>query len=239
VRQVVITRNPQDAADTAAQVAAFGFTPVIAPLFDIRPVDYSLPLPPFDALIATSRYSLLNLAKADFNILQDYPLFTVGPATTEYAIHCGFKTIHQGSGDARRLAELIFHHIKASSRLLFLTGEPRRPELESTLARHFDLEVCTTYHSVDRHQFPPEALALIIDPKPIWLHFSSKSAERAAKLLCEAPQKHIFQNGLHIALSPAIAAKLSQLGALHCVSAEHQNKESLLALLKQNTRQMA
>ena len=232
MKQVVITRSAQDAAETAEMVVRCGFEPIIAPLSDICPIPHNLPTTVYDAVIATSRHSLIHLAKHERDALCAQPLYTVGPATTAVAQALGFETIRQGSGDSIGLAARIIKDMTAGARLLFLTGEPRRPELEQALAAPFHLTVCIVYHSVARTSFPADALALLTDPTPIWLHFSLKSAERAAVLIKKTPQSVFFEKGCHIALSPAIAQKLKESGATDCTSADHPSLEALLIRLQ-------
>ena len=228
MRQVIITRSAADAAETAKLVAQCGFDPIIAPLFDISPIPHSLPSVPQEAVIATSRHSLIHLTPKECDNLRSLPLYTVGPATTATAETMGFQTIRQGTGDASGLATRIIEDIPSGAHVLFLTGDPSRPELKQALAPHFKLTISTLYHSVERTSFPADALALITDPAPFWLHFSVKSAERAVMLLKMTSKSQLFQHAHHIALSPVIAKKLVEWGGTDCTIARQPTMESLL-----------
>ena len=230
MRQVILTRSAQDSAQTARALDASRFEPVIAPLFDICPQHHSVPDRSFDAVIATSRHALCALDPALREKLCQIPLYVVGPATAQSAQEMGFEHIHCGPGNAEGLARLIRAQTGKGC-LLFLTGEPRKPDLERALAPHFDLIVCSLYHSVNRTGFPPDALQAITDPEPIWLHFSEKSAERAAKFIKNTGYEAFFTKGLHIAIAPAITEMLNATGCQHCLTAAQPTQKALLETL--------
>ena len=232
MRQVIITRSATDATETAKLVTQCGFEPIIAPLSDICPIPHILPTASQDGIIATSRHSLIHLSTSERDAIRALPLYTVGPATTATAGTLGFETIRQGPGDAAGLATRIIQDMPRNARLLFLTGEPRRPELEQALAPRFDLAICALYHSIAREHFPAVALAQISDQLPFWLHFSLKSAERAARLIKTTPQSQIFIKARHIVLSPEIAKKITELGGVDCTIADQPTMESLLVSLQ-------
>ena len=234
MKQVLITRNRSDAVETAKKVADCGFKPIIAPLFDIFPIRSDLPQDKPAGVIATSRYSLLSLTTQDRARLKSWPLYTVGPATAATARILGFETIHQGSGDAAGLAALILKDLPPQAPLLFLTGEPHRPEIEQALGPVFQLILCTVYRSVACEAFPAEALKQLKDPAPFWLHFSLKSAERAFTLIKRTQQAPIFEKARHLALSPVIAQKIREWGGTDCTIAHQPTMESLLLSLKQS-----
>ena len=233
MRQVLITRNRPDAEATAQRVRAYGFEPIIAPLFDFKACPVLWPAPPYDGAMATSRQALLLLPEAERTRLQPLPLFVVGPATAATAQALGFHDIRQGAGDATALAELVLKNATDRTHLLFLTGDPHRPELEAALKERIRLSVIPLYKSHVRADFPAEALACLTDPHPIWLHFSLQSADHAVRLLNQTTQAGLLQKACHIALSPAICAHLLQLGALDCRAAAKPDLESMLTCLQQ------
>lgn len=233
MQQVILTRSPLDNADIAKILTDRGFDPVHAPLFEIYPMQASVPDTPFDGVIATSRHALQALSPQDGVKLHTIPLYAVGPATAAAARVHGFKTVIEGAGTAAELAERIRQDGAAGSRLLFLAGEPRRPELENALKDQADLTLCCLYRSVARDTFPAEALQKIRDPAPFWLHFSLKSAERAAFLIEKTGYGQIFRAARHIALAPAIAARLAELGACFCTTARAPTRDALLECLDQ------
>ena len=233
MKQVLITRNRTDAVETAKKVAELGFDPIIAPLFDIVPRPTDIPRDKQAGIIATSRYGLLSLTTQDLSRLKPWPIYTVGSATAATAQMLGFETIRQGSGDAAGLAALILKDLSPQAPLLFLTGEPHRPEIEEALAHLFQLTVCSVYRSVACDTFPTDALSHLKDPAPFWLHFSLQSAERAATLIKMTQQGPIFAKAHHLALSPMIAQKIKEWGGADCTIAHKPTMESLLLSLKQ------
>jgi uroporphyrinogen-III synthase len=234
VKQVLITRNRTDAVETAKKVADYGFDPIIAPLFDIFPMPTDFPRDEQAGIIATSRHSLLSLTSQDLSRLKPWPLYTVGPTTAATAQMLGFENIIQGPGNAEGLAALILKVQPPLTPLLFLTGEPHRPEIEEALAPLFRLTVCSVYRSVACETFPTNALLQLNDTTPFWLHFSLKSAERASTLIKMTERGPIFAKARHVALSPVIAQKIKELGGTVCTIAQKPTMESLLLSLKQS-----
>lgn len=231
MQQVILTRNAEDGEKTATILRARGFDPILAPLFDIVPIPTSLPEGTFDAVIATSRHALRLLSAADLAKLNTTPLYCVGAATADTAQQLGFATVITGSGTAAGLAEQIRRERKAGEVLLFLTGDPHRPELQQALAPYFDLTLSCLYRSQSRTDFPTEALQNIADPAPIWLHFSLKSAERAAVLIEKTGYGAYFYQGRHVALSQTICDFLEKAGCETCLTAKEPSLDALLSRL--------
>jgi uroporphyrinogen-III synthase len=96
--------RPQPGADrTAARVRALGLAPVIAPLFTVRPLAWTAPEGPFDAVMLTSA----NAARHAGDGLTPYlklPCHAVGEATAEAACEAGFLDIVTGTADGAALA---------------------------------------------------------------------------------------------------------------------------------------
>ena len=231
MQQVILTRNAEDGEKTATILRAHGFDPILAPLFAIVPIPTSLPERNFDAVIATSRHALRLLSEADRNRLNTIPLYCVGAATADTAKQLGFATVITGSGTAAGLAEQIKRERKAGEALLFLTGDPHRPELEQALAPQYNLTLCCLYRSQTCADFPIEIFQKITDPAPIWLHFSLKSAERAAVLIEKTGYGAYFYQGRHVALSQTISDYLENAGCETCLTAREPSLEALLARL--------
>lgn len=231
MQQVILTRNADDGEKTATILRVRGFDPILAPLFEIVPIPTSLPEGTFEAVIATSRHALRLLSAADQARLNTTPLYCVGAATADTAHQLGFATVITGSGTAAGLAEQIKRERKAGEALLFLTGDPHRPELEQALAPQYDLTLCCLYRSQTCADFPIQIFQKITDPAPIWLHFSLKSAERAAVLIKKTGYGSYFYQGRHVALSQTISDYLENAGCETCLTAREPSLEALLARL--------
>jgi uroporphyrinogen-III synthase len=120
MRPLLVLR-PQPGADaTARRAVALGLKPVVAPLFEIRPVDWDDPDPDrFDALLVTSANAIRHggTALARYRHL---PLVAVGNATAEAARTAGFGDILAGQGDGAAAVKLAVGQGK--TRLLHLAG---------------------------------------------------------------------------------------------------------------------
>ncbi|MDX1711078.1 MAG: uroporphyrinogen-III synthase, partial [Rhodovibrionaceae bacterium] len=124
---VVITRPREDADDLAADVAARGHEPVLAPLLEIelvRPAggDLEGTLSGVQALAFTSSNGVR--AAAHLNLPRQLPVFAVGDATAQSAEAAGFRQVESASGDAAALARLIRRRLDSrDGPVLHLSGE--------------------------------------------------------------------------------------------------------------------
>jgi uroporphyrinogen-III synthase len=104
----VLILRPQPGADeTAARARARELEPVVAPLFTIRPVDWTPPpVDRFDAILFTSangaRHGGPGLAA-----FQHLPCYAVGEATAAAARAAGFANVRVGPSDAAAVAAMM------------------------------------------------------------------------------------------------------------------------------------
>lgn len=146
--RVLVTRPEPGASATATALAGAGFEPVILPLTRIVPLRPDLPSDPgrFDAVVATSANAVRNSPPKLARLLAGTRLFAVGAATAAAAREAGFGKVAEGPGDAEGLARHIAATLPPGSRLLYLAGRIRRPEMESLLAEAgMDVAVVETY----------------------------------------------------------------------------------------------
>ena len=119
---LVLRPQPGNAATVAAARAA-GLEAIAAPLFEIRPLGWTLPDRRPDAVLMTSanavRHGGSNLAA-----LIDLPVYAVGAATAEVARDAGFGRIVTGDGDVDAILALARRDGIAS--LLHLAGRDHR-----------------------------------------------------------------------------------------------------------------
>ncbi len=100
MRPVLILR-PQPGADaTAERTRAVGLLPIVAPLFRIVPLDWSMPERPFQAILLTSANAARSLGTEPD---RDIPVYAVGAATAEAARAAGFETVTAGRGDVSQV----------------------------------------------------------------------------------------------------------------------------------------
>lgn len=124
-RRLLILRPQPGAQATAARATQAGFATVVAPLFVIRPCDWTPPdADAFDAVVLTSANALHHAgpALARFTGL---PAYAVGAATAAAARAAGFTVVHAGDGDAVALAERCA--AAGVTRVLHLAGQDHRP----------------------------------------------------------------------------------------------------------------
>lgn len=185
----LLVLRPQPGADaTAARARALGLDPIVAPLFEIRPMVWAAPdAAGFDAVLMTSanaaRYGGTQLAT-----FTHLPLFAVGAATAEAARKMGFDTISTGAADARAAIDLA---VAAGARRLFhpagrdhVAADPGTAEIERRIV-----------YTSERLGAP---VLLESEPLVALLH-STRAAHVFAELVSPRPNIAIA------AISPAVA----------------------------------
>lgn len=102
--KLLILRPQPGADETAARARALGLDPVVAPLFDVKPLAWTAPAGPFDAIMLTSANAARHAGGglAPFLVL---PCFAVGEATAAAARAAGFADVRTGPADGAALVE--------------------------------------------------------------------------------------------------------------------------------------
>lgn len=100
----LLVLRPQPGADeTAARARALGLEPVVAPLFAVRPLEWTPPDPgAFDAVMLTSA-SAARMAAAGLAPFRQLPCYAVGESTAAAAGEAGFADIRVGPDDGAGL----------------------------------------------------------------------------------------------------------------------------------------
>ena len=100
----ILVLRPQPGADeTAARARALGLDPVVAPLFAVRPLDWTPPDPAdFDAVMLTSASAARQAATGLIPFLT-FPCYAVGEATAAAAEEAGFADVRVGPDDGKAL----------------------------------------------------------------------------------------------------------------------------------------
>lgn len=105
--KVLILRPQPGADETAARARALGLSPVVAPLFALRPLAWTPPDPAgFDAAMLTSA----SAARCGGNALAAYaglPCYAVGEASAAAARDAGFADIRTGPDDGASLLLML------------------------------------------------------------------------------------------------------------------------------------
>jgi uroporphyrinogen-III synthase len=185
--RLLVLRPEPGATATAARALAHGFTPIVAPLFEVRPRAWERPDAHVDAVMLTSA----NAARAVGDRaaeLRGLPLYAVGARTAEAARTLGLAPVHVGESG---VADLVGRAARDGVRtLLHLAGEDRT---------EFDpagLSIVTRIVYAAEPVEPPPALPA---KDAVALLHSARAARRLATL--------VDASGYAIAaLGPAVAA---------------------------------
>lgn len=237
--RVLVTRARLEAEETAHELAARGHEAILAPLRILDVV--ATPLPPQrpDALIATSRNSFVQDGEWPAGWL-GLPVYCVGEKTAEAARNAGFGRVFAAQGDAGSLFRTLAAKLPHASRLLYLAGEPRRPELEDRLrAAGFMVEILPRYRMVRVGHLPEAARdTLATGVCDAVLHFSAESARAFFALAEAADLAREAKIPLHACLSSAVAdaARHAADGTLLLAIAPKRTGSSLIAMLDTHLR---
>jgi uroporphyrinogen-III synthase len=168
---LVLRPQPGNAATVAAARAA-GLEAIAAPLFEIRPLAWTLPDQTPDAVLMTSANAVRH-GGANLAALIDLPVYAVGAGTAEVARDAGFGRIVTGDGGVDAVLALARRDGIAS--LLHLVGRDYRPPatLDIAIERRvaYAAEAVETLPDIARDALP-EAIALLHSPRAATLFVS-------------------------------------------------------------------
>lgn len=226
---VLITRPEPGAQDTAARVAALGFTPIAAPMLAIRPLPARLPTK-IQAVLLTSANALPALPAA----LHPVPLLAVGDATAARARAAGFASVTSAGGDATALAALVARSLTPANGALLLPAARGEGMALARLLRAagFAVQRRTVYVALPQNMLAPStAEALSRGTVAAALFFSAATARQFATLLPAALPVSCLQAVDALALSAAVAAPLAALPWRRLRVAARPTQDALLTLL--------
>ncbi|MBO6717303.1 MAG: uroporphyrinogen-III synthase [Rhizobiaceae bacterium] len=232
--RVLVTRPEPGATATAARLRERGHEPVALPLSRTVAIDdVALPDGDFDAVVVTSANALRHAPTEFGERFGDLRLFAVGDRTADVARQAGVEHVESANGDVRDLASLVTRKLPAGSRLLYLCGRRRRPELEAALReRGFTAVPLETYatEQVDRS---PEQLAVTIGEGPIdaVLLYSPFAAELLNGIAGEPSVTAQFATVRLLCMSWQITDRLGPELRARAEIAAQADEESLFALL--------
>jgi uroporphyrinogen-III synthase len=216
--RVLITRELGAARRTAADIAALGHEPIIAPLTEIVGLQTNidtfaaeLPDQRYDAVIATSAQAFRFLRPpAALASLAATPLFVVGARTVEAAAAVGLTHARIVAVNGAELAQAIIATLPSSARALYLAGQNRKTDFERELsATGVNVNTIETYAAVRYAQMPAVARDAFWDGRvEAVLHFSRRSAEIFIDLATAAGLMTAAARARHCAISDDAAAPL-------------------------------
>lgn len=187
----ILILRPKPAADaTAERARALGLSPIVHPLFDLRPLDWTPPEEDATALLLTSA-NALRLAGSLPVRLTRLPVFAVGPATGEAARAAGLTVAWQGTGDG---ADAVAALAEAGHRsAIHLRGRDAR-DLPSAVTLHSVITYAADPTTEPLPDLPPGTVALLHSPRAA-AFFAERVGEGRAKLALVA----ISANAAHAA----------------------------------------
>lgn len=217
IRTVWIIRAQRGADRTAERLAALGFTPVVAPLLAIRPLDVLLDLTGIQALAFTSRNAVqVFSARSDHFAL---PVFAVGDATAASARAAGFTDVRSAEGDLPALAALIRAEGEGLSILHPGAAEPAG-DLAALVGDAARITSAAIYEAIETATPAPEAWDAVLIHSP-----------RAAHALLPRLTPNATHDRLAAAISSAAAAPLAALPFAEVRIADAPTDDALLAAL--------
>jgi uroporphyrinogen-III synthase len=220
--RVLITRAEPEASALAALIMRCGHSAVIAPLAKLQSLNVTWPQILPEALVFTSANALLHL---DGKSLRALPVFAIGSRTAAAARDAGFTQI-VAHGESN-YAQLLRYIIAAPYRSLWhIGGRDVRHDMQQDLASHnIACRAFAVYDMVSITALPPPAqAALAAHALDMALIFSPRSAQRAIKLLGDAPAWLPVWT-----MSEAIAAPLRAANWCQVYVASAPDKHILLA----------
>ena len=186
--EVLITRSGEAATRTAEQVRQLGLTPVLAPLFSVRPRAFRWP-GGLAAVLVTSGNAVPSLTG-----MPAVPLLAVGDGTAQQARAAGLHQVHSAAGDAVALLALARRMLRPGASVLLATGAGQGTTLAAGLrAAGFRVHRRTAYVVRPVSLLPEAAVATI------------KGGQLHAALFLSAETARIFMRLLPLALRPALA----------------------------------
>ena len=211
--RLLLTRAEDDAALSAARLAARGHECALSPLLRVEDIDVAVPAGPFDAIAMTSaRAARSQTARGLDPALKTLPLWLVGRRTLEAARAAGFEGPARVAPAAGALLVDLGEQGGGVS-ALYLAGADRKPDLEAGLSRRgIVAAVCEVYRACAAPELSDEAVAALAGGRiDAVLHFSRRSAD----LFIAAADRASLSLGAvrHFCLSRDVAAPLFARGA--------------------------
>ena len=205
--KLLILRPRPGADETAARARALGLEPIVAPLFETRPLDW-VPLDPgaYDALLFTSA-NAPRLGGAGLGMFLALPCYAVGERTAQAAREAGFRDVRIGPSDGVALAAMARRD--GAKSLLHLGG---RDHIAIGGATHV-----AVYASEPAGALPPDLKAAVV------LLHSARAAARFAALAAD-------RGAILVAAISAEAAQAAGGGWKRVAIAAAPRDEALLEL---------
>ena len=170
---ILILRPEPGASESAARARALGLEPVVAPLFEVRPVAWDLPESAPEALLLTSA-NAARRGGPQLATLRGLPCYAVGEATAEAAGAAGFEDVRIGPSDGAAAVEMMA--ADGVRRALHLCGRDHVPLQREGIS----IERRIVYEAVAADRLPPAAADALENGALVLLHSPRAAATFAA-----------------------------------------------------------
>jgi uroporphyrinogen-III synthase len=224
---VLVTRPEPGGAETAARVEALGLRALLAPALVLTPLAHP-PLPPAQALLLPSRAAVRAVEPSGIRVLG------VGEATAEAARARGFSRVEAAEGDAVSLVAHCRAHLRPEDGpLLLAVGAGYSLELATALRQAgFRVVRRVVYAAAEAPTLPPDAVSAL-DGRMVThaLFFSPRSARCILDLMASHGLGGAARGIVAIAISPRVAAALSDLSWRDILTAPRPHQDQMLELL--------
>lgn len=235
---ILLTRPEAQSGALAETLRARGWTPLLAPMLTFEALD---PPPGFHALVENSAALAFTSANgvrafAANSPRRDLPVFTVGDATEAAAREAGFSETRSAAGDAEALAGLIAG-AGVTGAVLHIRGRRGGDDLSARLtAAGIGADEAVLYAMRAAEALPaPAASALAADRVDAAAFYSPRTARVFATLAQMAGLAPL--SALRgVAISPAAAQPLADLGLREVVIADRPDGEAMLGAIGQPDR---
>lgn len=237
-RRVLVTRPEPAGEATARRLAEQGFEPVLLPLTQTCPLPAAMDerlekdAGAASAVAITSANGVRHASPELVAALAHLPCHAVGRKTAQAAREAGFDVVHEGPGDAERLAGAMALDF-AGRGIVYLCGRVRFPGFEQTLAASgISVLPVETYDTV-AVDYKSDAVAVRLGGRPVdaVLLYSAKAAEIIREIVERPELAHLFGDARFLCLSQRVASVFASVERKRvCISPE-PNERALLDLL--------
>lgn len=233
---VLITRPKEFSEPLAQDLKELGFSPVVEPLLDIRPV--SIPdisnIFNYDGMIFTSVPAVRAFAKQCDN--KTLPVYVVGETTKNTAVSLGFDVVLSAL-DILSLSDALKSVVKAGkTKLLYVSGADITPnDISDNL--NIILDRCIVYKAKALKELTSN-LHLCCRNKTLdyGLFFSTRTADVFIDLVLDAGLIKNCQNMMILCMSNRVACAFFEKGFEKVYVSERPTKQSLCNLLMEKEK---
>ena len=230
--KILVTRPDPDALRTGEALAAIGIESLVAPVTEIQNTGARAPEDTFALLIASSANALRALRNEDVAHLSPLRLICVGEKTAATARDRGFEQVEAAGGSGERLAAKLINELPPTTKLLYLTGTPRKPVIEHRLsAAGFAVVALDLYRTVPITPWPGRPFEAVMSCDAA-MHFSRGSVEALLAAAKAAGHERALIDMRHYCLSADVAEPLRAHGGHEIAICDHPSEKCLFDMLQ-------